>query len=82
MHDERAVEAPDEFRVDRPWSDYMLFGHGLHTCYGQQIVCHQMPALAHALLEGPPIRRARGGAGKLDWQGPYPSSLTVRFDDG
>jgi cytochrome P450 len=79
MHDERAIDAPDEFRVDRPWSDYMLFGEGLHSCYGQQIVRHQLPALATALLEGPPITRADGGAGKLRFEGPYPSGLTVRF---
>jgi cytochrome P450 len=81
MHDERAIADPDEFRVDRPWSDYMLFGYGLHTCYGQQIVRHQLPALATALLEGPPIRRARGHAGQLRFEGPFPSGLTVRFDD-
>ncbi|MGH2841451.1 MAG: cytochrome P450 [Solirubrobacteraceae bacterium] len=81
MHDERAIDEPDEFRPDRPWSDYMLFGYGLHTCYGQQIVRAQMPALAAALLEGPQIKRARGGDGKLDWEGPFPSGLTVRFDD-
>jgi cytochrome P450 len=79
MHDETAIDEPDEFRVDRPWSDYMLFGLGLHTCYGQQIVRAQLPALAAALLEGPRIRRARGGDGKLRFDGPYPSGLTVRF---
>ncbi|MGH2943671.1 MAG: cytochrome P450 [Solirubrobacteraceae bacterium] len=81
MHDERAIEAPDEFRVDRPWSDYMLFGHGMHTCYGQQIVRAQLPALAAALLEGPRIKRARGGDGRLRFEGPFPSGLTVRFVD-
>ncbi len=81
MHDERAIEAPDEFRVDRPWSDYLLFGHGMHTCYGQQIVRAQLPALATALLEGPRIRRARGRAGKLRFEGPFPSGLSVRFED-
>jgi cytochrome P450 len=81
MHDERAISEPDAFRVDRPWSDYMLFGHGLHTCYGQQIVRHQLPALAQALLEGPPLRRSRGRDGHLRFEGPFPSGLTVRFDD-
>lgn len=80
MHDETAIDAPEEFRVDRPWSDYMLFGHGLHACYGQQIVRHQLPALATALLEGPPIKRARGGDGRLRFEGPFPSGLTVRFE--
>jgi cytochrome P450 len=81
MHDERAIDAPEDFRVDRPWSDYMLFGHGLHTCYGQQIVRNQLPAMMTALLEGRKVERARGKAGKLKWEGPFPSGLTVRFDD-
>jgi cytochrome P450 len=81
MHDERAIKDPDEFRTDRPWSDYMLFGHGLHTCYGQHIVRAQMPALATALFEGPRLKRAHGGDGKLRFEGPFPSGLTVRFDD-
>ena len=34
-----------------------------------------------ALLEGPTIKRARGGDGKLRFEGPFPSGLTVRFDD-
>ena len=81
MHDESAIEDPGAFRTDRPWSDYMLFGEGLHTCYGQQIVRHQLPALATALFEGPPLRRARGGDGRLRFEGPFPSGLTVRFAD-
>ncbi len=81
MHDERAIDEPDAFRVDRPWSDYMLFGHGLHTCYGQQIVRAQLPALAAALFEGPKLERARGRDGRLRFEGPFPSGLTVRFGD-
>jgi cytochrome P450 len=81
MHDERAIADPDAFRTDRPWSDYMLFGHGMHTCYGQHIVRAQLPAMAQALFEGPPLKRARGGDGKLRFEGPFPSGLTVRFDD-
>ena len=77
MHDERAVPDPEEFKVDRPYSDYMLFGYGLHTCYGQQIVKNQLPALMTALLEGPTIKRA----GRLKWDGPFPSRMAVRFDD-
>ena len=81
MHDPAAVSDPDEFRVDRPWSEYMLFGHGMHTCYGQQIVRNQLPALATALLEGPTIQRARGDAGELRFDGPFPSGMSVRFDE-
>jgi len=75
MHDERAIDDPEAFRVDRPWSDYMLFGFGLHTCYGQQIVRHQLPAMMTALLEGAPIERASS----LKFEGPFPSQMAVRF---
>ena len=77
MFDERAVAAPGEFRVDRPWSDYLHFGHGLHTCFGLEINRVHLPALLTALLEGPPVRRAAGAGGKLRWAGPYPSALGV-----
>jgi cytochrome P450 len=81
MHDERAIEDPGSFRTDRPWSDYMLFGYGMHTCYGQQIVRAQLPAMAQALFEGPRLERGRGREGKLQFEGPFPAGLTVRFDD-
>jgi cytochrome P450 len=77
MFDERAVTAPREFRVDRPWSDYLHFGHGLHTCFGLEINRVHLPAMATALLEGPRIARAPGSAGKLQWDGPFPVGLTV-----
>ena len=77
MFDPRAVEAPRAFRVDRPWSTYLHFGDGLHTCFGLQINRLHLPALAMALLEGPPIARLAGTAGRLRTVGPYPSGLGV-----
>jgi cytochrome P450 len=77
MFDERAVTSPHEFRVDRPWSDYMHFGHGLHTCFGLEINRVHLPAMAVALLEGSRIERAPSPEGKLLWGGPYPTGLTV-----
>jgi cytochrome P450 len=77
MFDPRAVEAPGEFRVDRPWSTYLHFGEGLHTCFGLEINRVHLPALATALLEGPPIARLPGVAGRLRNEGPYPSNLGV-----
>lgn len=75
MHDERAVPSPDEFRPGRPWDQYMHFGHGLHTCFGEAINRVQLPALLQALLEHGPLRRA----GELRWDGPFPSHLPVTF---
>jgi cytochrome P450 len=82
MHDGSAVSHPEEFRLDRPWSEYMHFGHGLHRCFGEPINRVQLPALATALLEGPALTRASGDEGELRWHGPFPSGLTVRLDAG
>ena len=35
-----------------------------------------------APFEGPPLEHAPGSAGRLKWEGPFPSGLTVRFDEG
>jgi cytochrome P450 len=79
MFDARAVSSPGEYRLDRPWSDYLHFGYGLHTCFAAQINRTQLPALALALLEGGDLARAPGKAGRLGWQGAYPASLRVRL---
>lgn len=73
MFDPAAVTAPKEFRLDRPWEDYLHFGHGLHTCFGLAINRVQLPALGMALLERPGLRRA----GPLASEGPFPSSLPI-----
>ncbi len=81
MHDPAAVDDPEDFRLDRPATDYLLFGHGLHACFGEHIARAQIPALAAALLEGPSLRRARGDDGRLRFSGPFPSGLRVRLGD-
>jgi cytochrome P450 len=80
MFDARAVRSPGAFRVDRPWSEYVHFGDGLHTCFGQQINRAHIPALATALLEQPHLGRVPGGEGRLRWRGPYPSGLTIALE--
>src|SRR6201999_4330989 len=82
MFDQRAFPSPGAFRVDRPFDDYLHFGHGLHTCFGREINRLHLPALATALLEGPRIERAAGDAGRMVYDGPYPSSMTVSFAAG
>jgi cytochrome P450 len=77
MFDPAAVESPEQFRADRAWDGYLHFGHGLHTCFGLQINRVQLPALATALLEGGQLRRAPGDAGRLAWDGAFPSNLKV-----
>ena len=78
MFDGRRMKDPGSYRIDRPLDSYLHFGHGLHTCFGLAINRVQLPALAAALFEGPPIQlREPGGA--IVYDRSYPASLTVQF---
>ena len=80
MFDDRFVEKPNEFRTDRPPYVYMHFGYGLHKCFGEYINRVQIPGILKPLLKRRNLRRAEGDAGRLQYSGPFPSSLTVSFD--
>ncbi|MBN9616484.1 MAG: hypothetical protein BGO25_08040 [Acidobacteriales bacterium 59-55] len=80
MFDERVVESSKEFRIDRPAYNYMHWGVGLHTCFGQYINQVQIPGILKPLLQRGNLRRADGDAGTLKFAGPFPSSLGVQFD--
>jgi cytochrome P450 len=76
MFDERLVDHPNEFRVDRPEYLGMHFGYGLHSCFGQYINRVQIPGILKPLLKCPGLRRS----GELQYDGPFPSSLPVALD--
>jgi cytochrome P450 len=76
MFDERIVDQPNQFRVDRPEYLNMHFGYGLHTCFGQYVNRVQIPGILKPLLKRPGLRRA----GELQYDGPFPSTLPVRLD--
>jgi cytochrome P450 len=75
MFDGNKVESPREFRVDRPAWVYMHWGYGLHTCFGQYINQAQIPLILKPLLATGSVERA----GPLTIEGPFPSSLRVKF---
>ncbi len=76
MFDERFVDRPNEFLIDRPEYLSMHFGYGLHTCFGQHVNRVQIPAILKPLLKHSGLRRA----GELQYEGPFPSSLPVSLD--
>ena len=80
MFDEAVIENPSEFRLGRPAYNYMHWGSGLHTCFGQYINQVQIPGILKPLLQRENLRRADGDAGALKYNGPFPSSLGVSFD--
>src|ERR1700685_201717 len=76
MFDERMVDQPNQFRIDRPEYLNMHFGYGLHSCFGQYVNRVQIPGILKPLLKCPGLRRA----GELQYDGPFPSSLPVSLD--
>lgn len=81
MFDPLKLASPTEFRTDRPWDDYILWGDGLHTCFGAQVNHALIPTILKPLLARPGLRRAAGPAGRIDPDGtPFPVHFVVAFD--
>jgi cytochrome P450 len=79
MMDDRELDHPGTFRLDRPPYQNLLFGYGLHTCFGRHINAVQIPLIVKALLVRQDLRRADGAAGTLRRDNGFPVSLGVRF---
>ena len=73
MFDPRVVEAPQEFRPDRPPYHYLHFATGRHACYGRYISTIQIPQILKPLLKLDGLRPA--GAPTFD--GTFPETLQV-----
>lgn len=78
MMDGRAVKSPKKFSLDRPFCDYMPFGYGMHTCFGQYINLVQIPAILKPILKCQTVERAEGEKGKVKSNGPFPTDLYIR----
>ncbi len=77
------LEIPDatSFRTDRPWETYMLWGYGMHACFGAHINRAVLPAMLKPLLAQPNLRRAEGARGQIDKAGtPFPQHFHIEFD--
>jgi cytochrome P450 len=81
MFDRLKLPDPESFRIDRPVDHYILWGEGLHTCFGAHINPVLVPAILKPLLAREGLRRARGRAGQIETQGTqFPVHLHVEFD--
>jgi cytochrome P450 len=77
MFDALAWEAPEEFRADRPWETYILWGHGLHSCFGAHINRAIIPQILKPLLAQPGLR----ATAPIDKAGtPFPVHFTVEWN--
>ncbi|WP_448581828.1 cytochrome P450 [Thermaurantiacus sp.] len=57
MHDGEVVDAPDQFRPGRPFEQYLLWGMGVHRCWGDQVNRAILPAMLLPLLAKPGLRQ-------------------------
>jgi cytochrome P450 len=80
MMDGRRVPNPKTFNPDRPPNNYILFGYGLHQCFGIHINKRLLPLMLKPLLKRHGLRRASGPEGHLRKQSVFPDRLTVCFD--
>lgn len=81
MFDRRDIADPHVFRTDRRFEDYIIWGIGMHTCFGAAINSAVIPAILKSLLIQQNLRRADGTAGQVDTGGtPFPQHFTVAFD--
>jgi cytochrome P450 len=81
MFDPLKIASPESFRTDRPWGEYILWGYGLHACFGAYINRAVLPAILKPLVAKPGLRRAAGTAGKIDTGGTsFPQHFVVEWD--
>lgn len=80
MHDPAAFPRPRDLRADRPLGSYLHFGRGVHACLGREVNLVQIPELVAAVLRLDGLRRPRGRAGTVRYDGPFPDRLLVEFD--
>ena len=76
MFDPRVLDAPEEFRSDRPDYHYLHFATGLHACYGRYISRIQVPQILKPLLK---LRRLRP-TGAPEFDGTFPETFKITAD--
>ncbi|MCX7066172.1 MAG: cytochrome P450 [Methylococcales bacterium] len=81
MMDCLKLKSPRQFQLDRPNYQYLHFGFGLHTCFGQYINRAQITRIVKAVLQHQGLRRAAGQEGQIQYEGPFPVHFVVEFDD-
>jgi cytochrome P450 len=80
MFDRLRITDPEGFRAGRPWNDYILWGDGLHTCFGAHINQVLIPAILKPLLQQEELRRVAGTPGQIDNGGtPFPVHWWLEF---
>jgi len=79
--DPDTINNPTAFKTDRRWEDYIIWGYGMHGCFGAEINKAVIPAILKPLLQQKNLRRAAGQKGQIDDGGtPHPQHFHLEFD--
>ncbi|MCH9686836.1 MAG: cytochrome P450 [Deltaproteobacteria bacterium] len=79
MFDEALFANPTSFEIDRNEYNFLLYGSGIHTCFGKYIASAMIPRILMPLLARQNLRRAQGQAGTLQMEGVQAKSLTLEW---
>jgi cytochrome P450 len=80
MFDPTRFARPDEFLTDRPSDDYLHFGQAQHMCFGTRINGIVLPLAVKELLLLDRLRYDEDGPGEIEYEGPFPDHMRLRFD--
>lgn len=81
MFDPWVIPHAGQFDINRPDDHYILWGMGMHRCFGDHISKAVMPQFLKPLLKRNTLRRAAGKAGMIDTEEtPFPKHMHVLFD--
>jgi cytochrome P450 len=81
MFDRLKIDNPNSFRTDRPWDNYILWGDGLHTCFGANINRVLIPTILKPLLRQKKLQRVAGTVGQIDSENtPFPVHMWLQFE--
>ena len=81
MFDRLDIADPTHFHPDRSFDTYIIWGTGMHTCFGAAINEAVIPAILKPVLKQRNLRRADGPVGQIDTgDTPFPQHFIVKFD--
>jgi len=79
MQDSAHVRDPSSIKTDRPESDYLTYGFGLHACFGRYINDFHVGQLLESLFDKNHYVREENDSGNLIFDGAFPVSLKVKL---
>ncbi|QDY70144.1 cytochrome P450 [Qingshengfaniella alkalisoli] len=80
MFDRLDIDSPLDFKPDRPFNTHIIWGKGMHSCFGAQVNQAVIPAILKPLIAKPSLRRAEDARGQISAGGtPFPQHFHIAY---